>query len=328
MTVAFRLGLVLPQSASRATTWLNGWRLAAPPRAVEVALGYSAPNQPAAALARSLLSDYRAHALAGLFEAADMAALAGDLAEWRVPLLGTHAGSQRSGGALPWVARLSGQAWHGQWALGAWAGQHLGRTAALTLSPDTPADEALALVRGFEAHGGHILTTHRWHGPATLAALRAEHAEQPFEVILAVTPAHTLQALETLGCALAHAQPLAHTTRYPFAATWSAGWLLGENAAFVRAYQRRYGASPDIWAVLGYEAGQRVAHSLAWGARAGEGLLTAWQNAHPAGPRALTWHAAGGGWLAPTYLSAPGHAPQPWPVNDAHPALALWHSAV
>lgn len=329
MSTLFRIGMVLPQDPTCSTPWLHGWRLAAPPRAVESALGLSSATHPAHDLARALLRDYRAHALVGVLEPGQAARLAPELAEWHTPLLCTHDGRVRSGPPTPWVAHLTAQAWVSQWALGAWAAQNLGQTALLVVRPTPPDDAVVALVRGFEAFGGQVMATYRWLGPTTLTALHAEQASQPCDVVLAATLAEAVPALSTLGLAVAHAEPLAPAAGYPFSASWHWQWPLADNAVFTRAYQRTYGMPPTVWAVLGYEAGLRLAHSLAWGARTGAGLLTSWQSATPAGPRMLAWQPDYGEWTAPCYLHQPGQPETPlkWPVDRQNPALALWHTA-
>lgn len=197
--------------------------------------------------------------------------------------------------------------WQANYALGKWAATTLGRRAIMSASfYDSGYDTLYAFRMGFEAAGGEVLSSHVTHRPAAdngLASLMAAikqakpnvvfasyYGQSAVDLLNAYARAGLSRSIPLLGTAFLVDQAVVKSVGSAAAGvttslSWAANLDTAENKAFVAAYQRKTGKSPDAFAVLGYEIGGLIASALDHAA--GGSLRDALAAASFNGPRGL-----------------------------------------
>lgn len=239
----------------------------------------------ALAAAREMLGSGQVDGLVGVLNSAVSASLAPLLAETRTPLWVCEVGANAVSAVSPWITYHTLQYWQAQWLLGDWAARNLGRRAAIATSfYDSGYDTLFAFRQGFEAAGGTVLDTQVTHldprNPGLEEALAALARKQP-DLVYGL---YCGQAAREFVAAYARS-PLAG--RKPLAASafvtaedllaaqgdaalgiitclpWAADDANAERESLQGAFAVRTGASADLFAALGYDAGRLIVRATA-----------------------------------------------------------------
>jgi ABC-type branched-subunit amino acid transport system substrate-binding protein len=170
--------------------------------------------------------------------------------------------------------------WQSNWALGKWAATTLGRSAIIASSYyDSGYDTSYAFRMGYEAAGGKVLASYVTHQPAAdvgLSALMASikqnkpdvvfasyYGQAAVDLLNAYARAGLSRSIPLVGTAFLVDQAVIKSVGSAAAGvrtamSWAANLDTAENQAFVGAYQRNTGKSPDAFALLGYETAHLV----------------------------------------------------------------------
>lgn len=185
----------------------------------------------------------------------------------------------RAGEASPHVFHAGASQWQADWALGVHAARHIGSRGVLALSlRDSGYDAAYAFRRGFEQAGGQVLDQQTSfqplhdHGQLTAMMRQAGAAGADF-VYAGFTGPEARAFLDTFVAADLHGRiPLLGTGFMAdeaglaglgaaaegllTAVTWTPGLPVQANTIFEAAFAARHGRPADVFAVMGYQAGQ------------------------------------------------------------------------
>jgi ABC-type branched-subunit amino acid transport system substrate-binding protein len=170
--------------------------------------------------------------------------------------------------------------WQANWALGKWTATTLGRKAIMASSfHDSGYDTSYAFRMGYEAAGGKVLASYVTHQPAAdvgLSALMASikqnkpdvvfasyYGQAAVDLLNAYARAGLSRSIPLVGTAFLVDQAVIKSVGSAAAGvrtamSWAANLDTAENQAFVGAYQRKTGKSPDAFALLGYETAHLV----------------------------------------------------------------------
>jgi len=199
--------------------------------------------------------------------------------------------------------------WRGAAAMGEWAARNAGGRAVLaTHFSDSGYDAPYAFRLGFEEAGGEVVKSSVTHVPPgrtdlaslmrEISALRPDFVYASYggsaatEFVRAYAASGLNKKVALLGHgfladeALLKGQGSAALGVKTFGA-WSPALDSRENSGFKKAYGRKTGRVPDVFAVLGYEVGRMIQSALdAVGGDPGDdGLASALENVSVTGPR-------------------------------------------
>jgi branched-chain amino acid transport system substrate-binding protein len=174
--------------------------------------------------------------------------------------------------------------WQANWAMGAWAARHMGRTAFVAASLYESGYDAISAFRlGFEAAGGRVVETAVTHRPpeptdwpAFAAAVRQARPDFVYGLYSGAEAISFVRAYDRLGLArqfpLAAAPFTVDETLLPELGQaavgirschiWSAALQTPENQAFKAAFAAAAGRSPDSFALVGYDTAFLIAGAL------------------------------------------------------------------
>jgi branched-chain amino acid transport system substrate-binding protein len=288
-----RIGLLLPTSTTYPEMGNNlkaglelGFRTLADPGQVklipvQVRQGYNRAGERAqelleagADLVIAAINSQVADRLQEMFQARQRVLLAATVGE--------HASAP--GRPNPYVFYNSLNYWQANWALGAWAAQNLGQRALMFSSfYESGYDGLYAFQRGFENGGGSVLDTIVTHRPAETGdltqAIGLIKQKQPNVIYAAYCEQAALDFLQALTHnGLAGRLPLVGSSflteefisgdlgQAAFGVktcqSWASNLAAPANQDFQGAYQKHYGKSADIFAVLGFDTAGIVVEAL------------------------------------------------------------------
>ena len=293
----FRIGVVLPESQrypALASSMLAGLKLAFAERGNLVG-GRQAELLPAiygdrvagaTRQARALILEQDVDLLVGVMSSAATAPLHDLLQAHQVPLILTNAGANvvRQRGQGPYIFRISLNDWQANWAVGAWAASHIGKTAFIATSfYESGYDSSYLFARGLERAGGTVLGRHITHVPRQtdtftpmLAAIRqanpdfvyaAYSGQQAQDFMRAYASANLAGRVPLVGSGFLlddsllaqYGQTALHSIS---GLTWAPTLDIPQNNAFTSAYHAAAGQPADPFAVLGYDAGRLIADAV------------------------------------------------------------------
>ena len=236
--------------------------------------------------ARALILEQHADLLVGVLSSAATAPLTGLLDAHRVPLILTNVGANvaRPRGESPYLFRASLNDWQANWATGAWAAQHIGKTAFIATSfYESGYDTSYLFSRGLQRAGGVVLGSHVTHLPRQtdtftpmVAAIKqanpdlvyaAYSGQQARDFMRAYAESDLAGRVPLIGSGFLldesllaqHGQAALHSIS-GFA--WALELDTPENQSFTSAYRAATGRTADPFAVLGYDAGLLIADAL------------------------------------------------------------------
>jgi branched-chain amino acid transport system substrate-binding protein len=236
--------------------------------------------------ARLLIEEQSVDLLVGVMSSAATVPLRALLEAHQVPLILTNVGAnvvrQRGGG--PYLFRASLNDWQANWATGAWAANHIGKTAFIATSfYESGYDTSYMFARGLERAGGTVLGRHVTHLPRQadtfspmIAAIKqaspdmvyaAYSGQQGRDFMRAYADANLAGRVPLVGSGFLldesllaqHGQAALHSIS-GFA--WALELDTPENRAFTSAYRAAAGRPADPFAVLGYDAGRLIADAV------------------------------------------------------------------
>jgi branched-chain amino acid transport system substrate-binding protein len=235
--------------------------------------------------AKKLIEQDEVDLMAGVVSSGVLQALRDYLIGNEKLLICANAGSNALSRALktPYVWRTSFTNWMPSWPAGAWAVEHVGQRAVISV-PDYAAgnDTIAAFTNGFESAGGTVVFTQKTPFPniGDPAPFITELAGQVADFLYcfysggqAVT---FLKAYSEFGLAadlpllcsgfMVEEDVLPAHGDTALGVQSSLHWALGldtpENAAFKTAYQKRFNVLPDVFAVQGYDTGRVIVEAL------------------------------------------------------------------
>lgn len=210
----------------------------------------------------------RVDVVAGVVGNCILADLLPTLERAQAPLIAHNLGGHFPGRYLssPYLFYNSLHLWKSEWSMGKWAQARYGGVPAVSLSLYEAGYHFLeSFKNGAGASGAETLTLNvmrREDGPADpLPLVRFLEEQQPpyshvlvsgpeAERFLAYVDASPIRSSVPLT-----SHPFLGAPEIPFATTWLESLDTPDNRAFVEAYTSSYGASPSVFAMLGYESG-------------------------------------------------------------------------
>jgi branched-chain amino acid transport system substrate-binding protein len=188
--------------------------------------------------------------------------------------------------------------WQSNWAMGAWAAQHLGQRAFLAASfYESGYDALYAAEAGIEAAQGQVAARHVNHGPGgpkpVKDAIDAIKRTQPDFVFAAYSGAEAVAFVQAYAAAglqgeipLVGSGFLVEESLLPemgsaalgihSALSWAPTLATPSNQSFAAAYTELTGSAPNVFAAVGYDTARWLSEALA---AAGDGAQ------HPAAVR-------------------------------------------
>jgi branched-chain amino acid transport system substrate-binding protein len=279
--------------------------------------------------ARALIEDQHVDLLIGMISSAAVAPLADLLQTRQVPLILTNVGANgvRPRGSSPYIFRTSLNDWQANWATGAWAASHIGKTAFIATSfYESGYDTSYMFARGLERAGGTVLGRHVTNLPRQtdtftpmVAAIKqanpdlvyaAYSGQQARDFMRAYADADLAGRVPLVGSGfLLDESLLAEHGQAALHSISGFGWALEldtpENRTFTSAYRASSGQPAYPFAVLGYDAGLLILDAIdaTAGNATADQLLTALrahQSRSPRGSLAMNYETQSS--AAPLYI--------------------------
>lgn len=201
--------------------------------------------------------------------------------------------------------------WQAHAAMGAWAANTIGKSAAVLSSfSNSGFDFHTAFAMGFEANGGTVMSRIVTGTPTgtehPISALSAARELQP-AVIYASYSGEVAevfaQAYHSSGVTAPLLGTIGSLEGAQHASSWAPSIASNENESFTKAYHSFTGKQPDAFAVLGYDTIRFALEGARTGAQ-GTALAVALSNARFTGPRGeCSCDTASRSVMTPLYLS-------------------------